>query len=46
MKGALSEIVIEGIKTNIQLQREIISDPNFANGGTNIHYLEKKLGIS
>jgi acetyl-CoA carboxylase biotin carboxylase subunit len=46
MKGALSEIVIEGIKTNIQLQRDIISDPNFANGGTNIHYLEKKLGIS
>ncbi|MCZ6488779.1 MAG: acetyl-CoA carboxylase biotin carboxylase subunit [Gammaproteobacteria bacterium] len=46
MKGALSEIVIEGIKTNIPLQREIISDGNFANGGTNIHYLEKKLGIS
>jgi len=46
MKGALSEIVIEGIKTNIQLQRDIIDDPNFANGGTNIHYLEKKLGIS
>jgi acetyl-CoA carboxylase biotin carboxylase subunit len=46
MQGALSEIVIEGIKTNIQLQREIISDGNFANGGTNIHYLEKKLGIT
>ena len=46
MQGALSEIVIDGIKTNIQLQREIISDGNFANGGTNIHYLEKKLGIS
>ena len=46
MKGALSEIVIEGIKTNIPLQREIMSDGNFANGGTNIHYLEKKLGIS
>jgi len=46
MKGALSEIVIEGIKAAIKLQREIISDPNFANGGTNIHYLEKKLGIS
>ena len=46
MQGALSEIVIEGIKTNIQLQREIMSDGNFANGGTNIHYLEKKLGIS
>ena len=46
MKGALSEIVIEGIKTNIPLQREIMNDVNFANGGTNIHYLEKKLGIS
>ena len=46
MQGALSEIVIEGIKTNIQLQREIMSDGNFANGGTNIHYLEKKLGIA
>jgi acetyl-CoA carboxylase biotin carboxylase subunit len=46
MQGALSEIVIEGIKTNIPLQREIMSDGNFANGGTNIHYLEKKLGIS
>ena len=46
MQGALSEIVIDGIKTNIQLQREIMSDGNFANGGTNIHYLEKKLGIS
>ncbi len=45
MKGALSEIVIEGIKTNIELQREIISDGNFARGGTDIHYLEKKLGI-
>ncbi|MFT5504693.1 MAG: acetyl-CoA carboxylase biotin carboxylase subunit [Gammaproteobacteria bacterium] len=45
MKGALSEIVIEGIKTNIDLQRDIIGDENFAKGGTNIHYLEKKLGL-
>ena len=45
MSGALSEIVIEGIKSNIDLQREIISDGNFAAGGTDIHYLEKKLGI-
>jgi acetyl-CoA carboxylase biotin carboxylase subunit len=45
MNGALSEIVIEGIKTNIDLQKDIISDGNFANGGTDIHYLEKKLGI-
>ena len=45
MNGALSEIVIEGINTNIDLQKEILSDANFAVGGTNIHYLEKKLGL-
>ncbi len=46
MNGALSEIVIEGIKTNIDLQKQILQDGNFATGGTNIHYLEKKLGIA
>ena len=45
MSGALSEIVIDGIRTNIELQKSIISDGNFVAGGTNIHYLEKKLGI-
>ena len=45
MSGALSEIVIDGIRTNIELQKNIISDGNFAKGGTDIHYLEKKLGI-
>jgi len=45
MKGALSEIVIDGINTNIDLQRDIITDGNFAIGETNIHYLEKKLGL-
>ncbi len=45
MHGALSEIVIEGIKSNIDLQRDIISDGNFGAGGADIHYLEKKLGI-
>ena len=45
MSGALSEIVIEGIRTNIELQRDIISDGNFSAGGASIHYLEKKLGI-
>ena len=43
MRNALSEIVIEGIKTNIPLQQELINDVGFQNGGTNIHYLEKKL---
>jgi acetyl-CoA carboxylase biotin carboxylase subunit len=43
MHNALSEIVIEGIKTNIPLQQELINDSGFQAGGTNIHYLEKKL---
>ncbi len=43
MRNALSEIVIEGIKTNIPLQQELVTDAGFQAGGTNIHYLEKKL---
>ncbi|MFT5276484.1 MAG: acetyl-CoA carboxylase biotin carboxylase subunit [Glaciecola sp.] len=46
MRHALSELVVEGIKTNIPLQQLIMADENFFNGGTNIHYLEKKLGLS
>lgn len=45
MRNALSEIIIDGIKTNIPLHLEIMSDENFQHGGANIHYLEKKLGI-
>ena len=45
MTHALNELVIEGIKTNVPLHKEIMSDENFRNGGTNIHYLEKKLGL-
>jgi acetyl-CoA carboxylase, biotin carboxylase subunit len=45
MENALSEMVIEGIKTNIGLQKDIISDDGFRKGGVNIHYLEKKLGM-
>ena len=45
MCGALTEIVVEGIQTNIQLHREIITDAAFREGGTDIHYLEKKLGL-
>ncbi|TPQ27222.1 acetyl-CoA carboxylase biotin carboxylase subunit [Methylomonas sp. EFPC3] len=45
MKTALSEMVIDGIKTNIPLQQSIMADAAFAQGGQNIHYLEKKLGI-
>ena len=45
MDTALNEMVIGGIKTNIDLQKDIISDNAFKAGGTNIHYLEKKLGL-
>jgi acetyl-CoA carboxylase biotin carboxylase subunit len=45
MQTALKEIGIEGIKTNVPLQRDIMDDTHFQTGGTNIHYLEKKLGL-
>jgi acetyl-CoA carboxylase biotin carboxylase subunit len=45
MQTALKEIGIEGIKTNVELQRDIMGDTHFQTGGTNIHYLEKKLGL-
>lgn len=43
MRNALDETVVEGIKTNIALQQEIMRDSNFHQGGTDIHYLEGKL---
>jgi acetyl-CoA carboxylase biotin carboxylase subunit len=43
MRTALSETVVEGISTNIDLHREIMRDAKFVNGGTNIHYLEEWL---
>ncbi|MGY8861081.1 MAG: acetyl-CoA carboxylase biotin carboxylase subunit [Pseudomonadales bacterium] len=45
MEVALDEMIIDGIKTNIPLQQEIVRDELFAEGGLNIHYLEKKLGL-
>ena len=45
MKNALTEIVIEGIKTNIPLHQEIFQHAAFQAGGTDIHYLEKRLGL-
>ena len=45
MRGALEEIDIKGIKTNVDLHRDILADSAFQAGGTNIHYLEKKLGL-
>jgi acetyl-CoA carboxylase biotin carboxylase subunit len=43
MQIALSEMVVEGIMTNIPLHRELMVDARFIEGGTNIHYLEQKL---
>jgi acetyl-CoA carboxylase biotin carboxylase subunit len=43
---ALGEMVIDGIKSNIPLQQDIINDAAFRQGGADIHYLEKKLGLS
>jgi acetyl-CoA carboxylase biotin carboxylase subunit len=40
---ALSEIVVEGIKTNIPLHQDLLLDAAFLRGGTSIHYLEEKL---
>ncbi|HKW39001.1 MAG TPA: acetyl-CoA carboxylase biotin carboxylase subunit [Burkholderiales bacterium] len=43
MRIALSEMVIEGIQTNIPLHQELLLDTRVIRGGVNIHYLEQKL---
>jgi acetyl-CoA carboxylase biotin carboxylase subunit len=43
MRIALSEMAIQGIKTNIPLHQELMHDARFVEGGTSIHYLEEKL---
>jgi acetyl-CoA carboxylase, biotin carboxylase subunit len=43
MRVALSEMVIEGIQTNIPLHQELMNDAAFVRGGVNIHYLEEKI---
>ncbi len=45
MRGALNEMVIEGIRTNIELHLEILQHAAVVAGGTDIHYLEKRLGL-
>ncbi|GAB3110301.1 acetyl-CoA carboxylase biotin carboxylase subunit [Aestuariicella hydrocarbonica] len=45
MRHALDELVVDGIRTNIPLQKDLVRDAGFAKGGVNIHYLEKKLGL-
>ncbi len=46
MDNALSEMVIEGIDTNVELHRDLVTDAAFSAGGTDIHFLERKLGLS
>jgi acetyl-CoA carboxylase, biotin carboxylase subunit len=43
MRQALDELVIDGIRTNQDLQRQLVRDAGFRKGGVNIHYLENKL---
>ncbi|MBM3355531.1 MAG: acetyl-CoA carboxylase biotin carboxylase subunit, partial [Betaproteobacteria bacterium] len=43
MRTALSEMVVEGIQTNIPLHLDLLHDNRFISGGTSIHYLEQKL---
>jgi acetyl-CoA carboxylase biotin carboxylase subunit len=45
MTNALNEMVVDGIETNILLHREIFQHAAFKTGGTDIHYLEKRLGL-
>jgi acetyl-CoA carboxylase biotin carboxylase subunit len=45
MTTALNEMVIEGIRSNIPLHEEICNHGAFKAGGTDIHYLEKRLGL-
>lgn len=46
MRIALSEMTVQGIKTNIPLHADLMADAAFHLGGTSIHYLEEKLGMS
>lgn len=45
MSIALDEMLVDGIRSNIPLQQDIVNDAKFQEGGVNIHYLEKKLGL-
>jgi acetyl-CoA carboxylase biotin carboxylase subunit len=46
MSIALSETVVEGIKTNLPLHSDLMQDAAFLRGATSIHYLEQKLAKS
>lgn len=41
MQGALDEIVVEGIDTNIDFQRALVSDPRFIAGDFSTNFIER-----
>ena len=45
MRNALDELVVDGIRTNADLHRDLVRDAAFREGGVSIHYLEKKLKL-
>jgi acetyl-CoA carboxylase biotin carboxylase subunit len=45
MTTALDEIIVDGISTNVPLHQDLVRDAAFMTGGTDIHYLERKLAI-
>lgn len=45
MRNALDELIVDGIRTNIDLHRDLVRDSAFSKGGVSIHYLEKKLKL-
>ncbi len=45
MRNALDELIVDGIKTNTELHKDLVRGAAFCKGGVNIHYLEKKLGM-
>ncbi len=46
MRVALDELIVNGIKTNAALHRDLVTDGEFMRGGVNIHYLEHLLSQS
>ena len=43
LRRALGEMVIDGIETTIPLHLALMDNPDFAQGGADIHYLERRL---
>ncbi|WP_118180552.1 acetyl-CoA carboxylase biotin carboxylase subunit [Paraburkholderia phosphatilytica] len=43
MRVALSELRVEGIRTNVSLHRSVLDDGGFRAGGVDIHHLERWL---